>query len=92
MSKMEPLGDPARHFWMTRSVARVLGVSFSEAMASGHISQKEYADLVTRCRQCQFVDTCERWLAQQSTRAEVAPECCMHGDLFETLKQRAKEA
>ncbi len=37
------LGDPARHFWLTRSVARTMGISLSEAMAVGHLSAPDYA-------------------------------------------------
>ncbi|WP_299351901.1 DUF6455 family protein [uncultured Shimia sp.] len=86
MSNVLPLGDPARHFWMTRSVARAMGVSLSEAMAEGNLSQKAYADLVTRCRSCHFVHECEAWLGQQSHRADAAPACCQHADLFQALK------
>ena len=89
MTKVLQLGDPARHFWMTRSVARAMGLSLSEAMAEGHLSHKTYADLVTRCRTCQFVQECEAWLGQQCRRAEAAPECCQHAALFEGLKQAA---
>ena len=27
MGIVEPLGDPAKHFWLTRSVARAMGLS-----------------------------------------------------------------
>ncbi|GAA6163952.1 hypothetical protein NBRC116590_16560 [Pelagimonas sp. KU-00592-HH] len=92
MSKIQPLGDPARHFWMTRSMARVLGLSLSEAMADGRLSQKGYADLVTRCRQCHHVAACEHWLGQQGGHAEAAPECCVHAQLFHSLKDEARRA
>lgn len=86
MNIVTPLGNPERHFWMTRSVARALGVSLGEAMATGKLTQKDYADLVTRCRQCCFVDTCETWLANNSLDATTAPDFCQHADLFEALK------
>lgn len=89
MSNVVPLGDPARHFWMTRSVARAMGVSLSEAMAEGSLSQKDYADLVTRCRSCHFVDECQDWLGHQCTRSAAAPECCQHAALFQHLKHAA---
>ena len=92
MSKIEPLGDPARHFWMTRSVARVMGVSLSDAMAEGHLTTKGYANLVTNCRRCTHVDACEYWLAHQAGEAEAAPEGCLHARLFEELKDVAGKA
>ncbi|WP_372887229.1 DUF6455 family protein [Shimia sp.] len=90
MNVVLPLGDPERHFWMTRSVARAMGVSLGEAMASGSLSPKEYADMVTRCRRCRFVDTCEAWLAHNSLDATAAPDCCQHADLFAALKRAAR--
>lgn len=92
MDNVLPLGDPARHFWMTRSMARALGVSLSEAMIEGRLSQKAYADLVTRCRRCKSVDACEDWLAHHSHDACSAPSCCQHAHLFETLKHVARKA
>ncbi len=55
MGIVSPLGDPAKHFWLTRSVARAMGLSLSEAMAEDRLSALDYADLVTRCRTCQRV-------------------------------------
>lgn len=92
MSNVTPLGDPTRHFWMTRSVARALGVSLSEAMVEGRLSKQGYADMVTRCRQCRFVHECESWLSQQVDRADSAPVCCQHATLFESLKDVARKA
>ena len=92
MSNIKPLGDPARHFWMTRSVARKIGVSLSEALVEGKLSQKGYADLVTRCRQCQSVKECEQWLAQPDQFAECVPDHCQHAALFDSLKDVARKA
>ncbi len=92
MSNITRLGDPARHFWMTRSVARKIGVSLSEAMVEGKLSQKDYADLVTRCRQCPSVTECEQWLAQPDQFADCVPDHCQHAALFESLKDVAKKA
>lgn len=92
MSNVVPLGDPARHFWMTRSVARAMGLSLTEAMAEGTLSQKAYADLLTRCRSCRFVTECEAWLGQPCTGIRPAPDCCQHGALFDHLKVSAGEA
>lgn len=92
MSNIQPLGDPARHFWMTRSVARAMGVSLSEAMIEGKLSEADYADMVTRCRQCLFVPDCQDWLADQSRGTATAPDCCQHAALFQSLKDVARKA
>ncbi len=87
MGYVTPLGDPAQHFWLTRSMARALGLSLSEAMNEGHLSADEYARMVTRCRQCTFVQQCQMWLAHNGAGAEAAPGECMHKDLLDGLKQ-----
>lgn len=92
MTNVTPLGDPARHFWMTRSMARAVGVSLSEVMVEGRLSHKGFADLVTSCRQCQFVQDCEEWLAQQDHKTSQAPDCCQHAAVFEALKDVPREA
>ncbi|MEQ9695778.1 DUF6455 family protein [Shimia sp. SDUM112013] len=92
MNSLAHLGDPARHFWLTRSVARSMGVSLSDAMAEGALSEKQYADLVTNCRKCALVDHCQSWLGGQAAGADCAPEGCVHADLFARLRQEARRA
>ncbi|MEP2532750.1 DUF6455 family protein [Shimia sp.] len=88
MGFARPLGDPAKHFWLTRSVARALGLSLSEAMAEGTLTAAGYADLVTRCRTCTRVQDCETWLSECGGSSDIAPECCMHKCMLETLASR----
>jgi hypothetical protein len=86
MGAIFPLGDPARHFWLTRSVARSMGLNFSEAMSEGRISANGYADLVTRCRKCPCVGQCEAWLAQAGINATEAPPHCPNAHVLNALK------
>lgn len=78
-------GDPHLHFWLTRSVARAMGVSLSDAMASDRLSPKAYADLITACRGCVLVETCKGWLAGQTTLAGNAPPGCVNTQVLEGL-------
>lgn len=80
------LGDPALHFWMTRSVARAMGVSLSEAMAAGRLSSDGYAKMVTRCRTCQQVQNCQIWLANQAGFATTAPNDCLNADAYDKAR------
>ena len=73
---MTALGDPAQHFWITRSVARCMGISFTEAMAAGDLSAADYAGIVTACRACDHVAECQAWLATQSAKTATPPEFC----------------
>jgi len=79
-AQIRTLGDPATHFWLTRSVARVMGVSLSAAMADGTLSAADYAALVRTCRTCPHVARCQHWLGQQRSAAAEAPRHCLNRD------------
>jgi hypothetical protein len=86
MGVLYPLGDPARHFWLTRSVARSMGLSFSEALSEGRISAQGYAQLVPQCRKCPCVQQCEAWLAETGFGATEAPAHCPNANTLNKLK------
>ncbi|GAA6179402.1 hypothetical protein NBRC116594_08400 [Shimia sp. NS0008-38b] len=88
MGRVSMLGDPQTHFWLTRSVARSLGVSLSEALAGGQLTAKEYATMVTQCRRCCASAACKDWLACQAQQASQAPEFCKHAEVFDRLLQQ----
>ncbi|WP_371225884.1 DUF6455 family protein [Roseovarius sp. 2305UL8-3] len=79
------LGDPARHFWLTRSVARTMGISLSEAMAMGYLSAPDYAKLVNTCRTCPNASQCEAWLGERRAALPEAPDHCMNCATFARL-------
>lgn len=75
-----PLGDIEKHFWLTRSVARCMGLSLTEAMAEGKLTPHDYAQMVTRCRGSACNERCQIWLAAQQARAATAPEFCANAE------------
>ncbi|MCZ7676820.1 MAG: DUF6455 family protein [Roseovarius sp.] len=79
------LGDPNRAFWLTRSVARAIGVNLTDAMQQGEISAADYTAMVTRCRKCLHAEACEAWLAVNGAGAERAPAHCANADLLNAL-------
>ena len=81
------LGDPARHFWLTRSVARAMGLNLYDAMAQGHLNAPDYAKLVTDCRKCPNVDRCEAWLSICRDIPVDAPEHCANRHSLRTLSR-----
>ncbi|MEZ5716200.1 MAG: DUF6455 family protein [Paracoccaceae bacterium] len=81
-----PLGDPAVHFWLTRSAARAMGVNLSEAMAAGRLSAQGYSEMVTACRGCGFVQVCQEWLATEAVPRCAAYEACAHKPVLEQLQ------
>ena len=82
----QQLGDPARHFFMTRSVARMMGLSLSEEMQNGHLAPAAYAGMVTCCRGCALVEACEEWLARQVPGQAGTPPGCCNAELLNQLR------
>jgi hypothetical protein len=79
---IHPLGDPAHHFWLTRSVARVMGLNLSDAMKTGQLTEQDFASMVTRCRGCHHVADCQEWLSRPHDKSEgPMPACCNAGAL-----------
>ncbi len=84
------LGDIDKHFWLTRSTARIIGVSFSDAMAEGELSPHGFAEIVTRCRAADCSSKCELWLATQQSTPEKAPDFCANASTLEALRKSSK--
>lgn len=80
------LGPIDRHFWLNRSVARTMGVNFSEAIAQGRLDAPGYAALLTKCRAADCCEQCEIWLAQQSGPVDEAPEHCANREALNALR------
>lgn len=78
-------GDPGLHFWLTRSVAKVMGISLSEAMADNRLTAQEYATLVSDCRQCALVENCQCWLGAQKDLARYPPPGCINSEALLNL-------
>ncbi|MEC3861264.1 DUF6455 family protein [Mesobacterium sp. TK19101] len=79
------LGDPTRHFWITRSVARVMGLNLADEMASGRLSEKAYAQMITRCRGCPLTNQCTEWLASRTDLSRTAPDGCRNASELNRL-------
>lgn len=80
------LGDIEKHFWLTRSVARCMGVSLTEAMVEGRLSTSGYAEMVTRCRAAECSENCAIWLSIQQSHATAAPEFCANAETLNELR------
>jgi hypothetical protein len=90
-SRAIPLGDIERHFWLTRSVARSIGVNLSEAMAENRLIPEDYTTMVTKCRAEGCHEACQRWLAAQTTAiVDGPPEYCANVELFRHLATTGK--
>ena len=80
------LGDPSRHFWLARSVARVMGLDLGAALARGDLQRDAYRAMIDRCRGCALVEGGQTWLALSGGQAEGPPPGCLIGAELTSLK------
>ncbi len=78
-------GNIDLHFWITRGMARRLGVNLSEAMHDGLISQADFADMITRCRGCDKADGCLAALSERAGAPTSLPDWCHNAALLSEL-------
>ncbi len=69
-------GDPALHFWRTRSVARAMGLNLSDELATGRLTADDYSGLVSSCRGCTELKNCAEWLARPEKKSTSGPQNC----------------
>jgi len=79
-----------RHFWLTRSVARVAGVNLTRALVTGSLSVADYGDMVAECRARGCRAACEGWLARQADWPAAPPPFCAHARILGELRRRQR--
>lgn len=82
-----PIGHPDRHFFIARSVARVMGISLSMAMRDGALDPDSYAEMIERCQRCPLVKDCQEWLARQTSITQTPPPGCRIGATLSALRR-----
>ncbi len=82
---MKPLGDKLRHYWLAQRMAKQGGLDLARAQGEGLLPQQDWADMVQRCRGCQWTEGCDRWLRALDQGDELSTECVNH-DRFTALQ------
>jgi hypothetical protein len=80
------LGDERRHYLMAAGMANRTGADMQAALDAGVISQADWADLVQRCRACDWTEGCACWLKAQSPGGADAPGSCPNAAVFKRVK------
>lgn len=73
------------HYWITRGLARRLGVDLIEAVHCEMLTRADLAEMVDRCRQCSSVQGCLAYLAENPDRAPTPPDWCRNAALLSEL-------
>lgn len=82
---VKPLGDSRKHFWLAQRMARLNGLELNEAADQGNLDQESWAGIVHRCRGCDWVEGCERFL-DKGVAPEALPVGCKNRMQFSVLK------
>ena len=81
-----PLGSERQHYWMALRMAKATGTDLAAALATGRLTQDDWASIVTRCRGCPWTEGCARWLQRPIDSIRDLPEGCRNAELFEDLR------
>ena len=88
---MHPLGDALYHLRLLGLMGKTTEADLVAAFEAGRISSEDWADMVNRCRACEGIETCERWLATHES-AEEAPGCCKNAKVLLRLRAEKEKA
>ena len=78
------------HFWLTRGMARRLGVNLTEALQQGLITRDDYADILARCRACSDTQACLDFLAEHPDGATEPPDGCLDAEVLSELRSLSR--
>ncbi len=91
-SRPQVLGDETKHYWLIQRMARATGVDLVEATNAGVLKQEEWAEIVTRCRSCQWSEGCQRWIGAPVDEERPFPEPCINRNRLAALKTELEAA
>ncbi|MCT4556753.1 MAG: DUF6455 family protein [Pelagimonas sp.] len=86
------MGPTNTHFWLLQRMAKTTGVDLVTAYDRDILAPQEWADLVTRCRTCQWAEGCGRFLSEQALTERPLPDNCVNGKALNTIKKALEEA
>ncbi len=86
---MKRLGDRNAHYWMAQRMAHLTQTDLVAAMTRAELTQEDWAEMVERCRGCDWETGCCQYLDAHERDAqteEAAPETCLNRERFARLK------
>ncbi|MFN3662863.1 DUF6455 family protein [Yoonia sp.] len=82
---MQKTGDIHAHFLRVVKMSQACDVSLSTALDEGQITAEAYGDMVTGCRGCTEVGSCDKLLGTMPRLPE-APDYCVNRETFAHLR------
>jgi hypothetical protein len=86
MTRVRPLGDEKRHYWLALGMAQTTGADLQRALDEGTITHGDWAEVVGRCRACSWAQGCRCWMDAQDRGAAVGvPRACPNAAFFDAV-------
>jgi len=74
------------HFWITRGMARRMGVNLANALQADDLTHADIAAMITACRACGRGDVCLALLSERGTAIDTPPAECPNKRVLESLR------
>ena len=74
------------HFWITRGMARRMGVNLSKAVQEGRLTRADVATMITACRTCGRSEFCLALLSERGSAPDALPADCPNKPAFDSLR------
>ncbi len=85
------LGPENEHFWLVQRMAKATGIDLVKAADVDLMTQKDWADIVTHCRGCNWSDGCGRWLDKPREGLRDLPQPCVNRTRLAEIKADLEE-
>lgn len=86
MGRPRPLGEIRTHLNLIRTMAAETGADPEGAFDRGEIGAGDWAEAVTRCRDCRWVEGCRTFLAHPAERPRDVPAACANAEMLRVLR------
>lgn len=84
---MQTLGRARDHYWRVIKMAKACDIDLADALEKGQITVAGCSEMITACRGCTQVGTCDR-LMDVAPKVDAAPEYCENKDTFARLRHK----
>jgi len=81
----KPLASEKIALWRVLGMADATGTDLVRAYEEGRLSHDDWAETVTRCRDCRWAEGCDAWLEASDGGERAVPQACRNASTFQRL-------
>ncbi|MCA0929110.1 DUF6455 family protein [Ruegeria profundi] len=87
---MPHLGEIMTHLRLVLRMGQATGTDIVAAHEQGHLTQQDWAEMVHKCRGCDWANRCPDWLDRHEI-VKNAPQTCRNRQRFAALQTRSRQ-